>query len=247
MARFRFMVGSASLILLSILSGCAFTPPTALDRYLSEKEKIAKMSPAEREQYRLQKVEETKKKAEQGDVIAQYVMGDIYYEAKDYSSAHFWYLKAAEQGNSFAQNGALINVARDYSEGKGVPRDDVKAAFWLQKGADQGIADAQVKLADMYAKGRGVPRDKAKQIALLQSAARRRNQEAIKILTALGDPGGVVQQIADQDERNRQYTARAAAEANARRAWEQQQQQQQQQPQRWCTQTGGGVVAMMPC
>ncbi|WP_322040021.1 tetratricopeptide repeat protein, partial [Burkholderia diffusa] len=173
-----------------------------------------------------------------------YVLGDVYYEAKDYSSAHFWYLKAAEQGNSLAQNGALINVARDYSEGKGVPRDDVKAAYWLQKGADQDIAEAKVKLADMYAKGRGVRRDNAKRIALLQSAARGRSQEAIKILASLGDPGGVLQQIATEDERNRQNTARAVNEAAARRAWEQ---QQQQQPQRMCTQTGGGVVAMFPC
>jgi len=245
MARFRFMVGSASLISLSILSGCAFTPLTAFDQSHTEADKIAKMTPTQREQYRLQKVAEIKTKAEQGDVISQYTTGNVYYEEKDYVSAHFWFLKAAEQSDSLAQNIALVNVARDYSEGKGVPRDDVKAAFWLQKGADQGISDAQVKLADMYANGRGVPRNKAKQLALLQSAARQRNNEAIKILTALGDPGGVLQQIANGDERNRQNTARAVNEANARRAKEIS--EQQQQPQRWCTQTGGGVVAMMPC
>lgn len=245
MSRFRFMVGSASLILFSILSGCAFTPPTAFDQYRAEADKIAKMTPAQREQYRLQNVAEIKAKAEKGDGTSQYTMGNVYYEEKDYASAHFWYLKAAEQSDSLAQNIALVNVARDYSEGKGVPRDDVKAAFWLQKGADQGISDAQVKLADMYAKGRGVPRNKAKQLALLQSAARLRNKEAIKILTALGDPGGVVQQIANEDERYRQNTERSVNEANARRARESA--EQQQQPQRWCTQTGGGVVAMMPC
>ena len=245
MPRFHFMVVSAVPILVSILmSGCALTPPTAFDQYRAEADKIAKMTPTQREQYRLQKVAEIKTQAEQGDVISQYSMGNFYYEEKEYASAHFWFLKAAEQSDSLAQNGALLNVARDYSEGKGVPRDDVKAAFWLQKGADQGISDAQVKLADMYAKGRGVPRNKAKQLTLLQSAARHRNKEAIKILTALGDPGGVLQQIASEDERNRQNTARAVNEANARRAWEQ---QQQQQPQRWCTQTGGGAVGLFPC
>lgn len=51
---------------------------------------------------------------------------------------------------------AELNLARMYSTGHGVPRDDVEAAKWLRRAADQGCVVAQTVLAAMYIAGRGV-------------------------------------------------------------------------------------------
>ncbi len=51
---------------------------------------------------------------------------------------------------------AELNLARMYSTGHGVPRDDVEAAKWLRRAADQGRVVAQTVLAAMYIAGRGV-------------------------------------------------------------------------------------------
>ena len=41
-------------------------------------------------------------KAITGDAEAQNSLGDKYYNSKDYSSAVYWYRKAAKKGNYFA-------------------------------------------------------------------------------------------------------------------------------------------------
>ena len=46
-----------------------------------------------------------------------------------------------------------------YANGKGISRNYSKAAKWLRKAADQGIASAQYNLGLMYANGNGVPKD----------------------------------------------------------------------------------------
>ena len=51
---------------------------------------------------------------------------------------------------------AELNLARMYSTGHGVPRDDVEAAKWLRRAVDQGRVVAQTVLAAMYIAGRGV-------------------------------------------------------------------------------------------
>lgn len=64
-----------------------------------------------------------KLRAEQGDVIAQFGLGAMYYHGtgvpQDYKQAFYWYEKAANQGNSDAQ----CALGMLYSDGEGVPRD----------------------------------------------------------------------------------------------------------------------------
>ena len=59
-------------------------------------------------------------KAEQGDAIAQNILGNRYANGKgvekDEVEAVKWYLKAAEQGDDFAQ----FNLSLCYAKGKGV-------------------------------------------------------------------------------------------------------------------------------
>jgi TPR repeat protein len=70
--------------------------------------------------------------AHQGDIISQMHLGHLYKdvnEVKDLKKAAFWYLKAAEQGNSQA----MSMIANFYANGIGVEKDLEKSVFWYQK------------------------------------------------------------------------------------------------------------------
>src|SRR5271157_1133680 len=99
------------------------------------------------------------KAAEQGDAVAQYNLGNLYYHGQglpqDYAQAALWFRKAAEQGDADAQ----YNIGRLYDKGQGVPRDYAQAAFWFSNGAEQGHADAQFILGGAYQLGDEVPQD----------------------------------------------------------------------------------------
>jgi hypothetical protein len=61
---------------------------------------------------------------------------------------------AADAGNANAQallGSILLRGAPD------VPRDDQRAAYWMQRAANQGFAQAQLNLGAMYKRGAGVP------------------------------------------------------------------------------------------
>lgn len=60
----------------------------------------------------------------------------------------------AEAGEPNAQ----LGLAGLYIEGKGTPKNDSKANYWLDKAARQGLREAQVMLADRYYAGVGTPR-----------------------------------------------------------------------------------------
>lgn len=68
-------------------------------------------------------------KAEQGDAIAQFNLGSLYYSGnsveKSYEKAVFWFTKAAEQGNLTAQ----YNLGIIYSNGNGIERSYKKAVY----------------------------------------------------------------------------------------------------------------------
>ncbi len=83
-------------------------------------------------------------------------------------------LKKAEMGNAEAQG----NLGWMYFHGEGVPKDEAKAAEWLQKAAVQGDAVAQVNLGRAYASGKGVPKDAAKAVEWWQKAAVQGHAEA---------------------------------------------------------------------
>lgn len=88
--------------------------------------------------------------AEQGDADAQFYLGVAYYEgsgvAKDYEEAVKWYRKSAEQGKEYAQ----IRLADMYYKGEGVPQDYAEAIYWYCKAADQGDPVAQNNLGYAY-------------------------------------------------------------------------------------------------
>jgi len=81
---------------------------------------------------------------------------------------------AAEQGDARAQ----CALGTMYAYGRGVPKDEVKAAQLYEAAAGQKNADAQCALGTMYAYGRGVPKDDAKAVQLYEAAAGQKNADA---------------------------------------------------------------------
>ena len=90
-----------------------------------------------------QDVEETKLLAEQGDALAQYTLGLMYYYGNDVpendAEAVKWYRLAAEQGHVNAQ----WNLGTMYGKGESVPQNDLKAYVWLSVAVAQGSEDAK--------------------------------------------------------------------------------------------------------
>jgi hypothetical protein len=46
-----------------------------------------------------------------------------------------------------------------YDKGIGVPKDDMQAAEWYRKAAEQGLPEGQLNLGDIYTSGEGIPQD----------------------------------------------------------------------------------------
>ncbi len=103
----------------------------------------------------------TRKAAEKGVMLAQFVLGDIYAEKHGNAKAAVeWYQKAVQQGHAEAH----YKLAAIYQHGaKGVEADAQEsvrlyrfAASEMDVFAQMGSADAQHKLANMYQQGQGV-------------------------------------------------------------------------------------------
>jgi TPR repeat protein len=59
----------------------------------------------------------------------------------------------------FGTNVSQFYLGTLYEKGLGVPQDNILAAKWYRKSADQGNTDAQLNLAVLYVYGKGVPQD----------------------------------------------------------------------------------------
>lgn len=96
-----------------------------------------------------------KEKAESGDMNAQYQyarsLSNVSFDEAQ-KQAFAWFLKAAEQGHSGAQN----SVGYRYYYGKGVAQDYNKAFYWYNEAANRGEATAIYNVAICYENGRGV-------------------------------------------------------------------------------------------
>jgi uncharacterized protein len=77
------------------------------------------------------------------------------YNHKSYATAARLFLALAERGHVRAQS----YLAFMYSTGRGVPKNEIAAAWWAQQAAEQGEPSAQYLLGLMYDKGQGVRQD----------------------------------------------------------------------------------------
>mgnify|MGYP000884828319 CR=1 FL=1 len=108
-------------------------------------EKIQEVSP--------EQIAEYIRKADQGDVDAQYNLGIIYYHgegvARNFEEALSWFHKAAEQNDADAQ----YNLGRLYLDAAGPDRDPKQAARWLKLAARKGHPGAMAMLGQMLFSG----------------------------------------------------------------------------------------------
>jgi len=150
---------------------------------------------------------ETFKKAEAGDVEAQYNLGLMYARGdgvpQDYNEAVKWYTKAAEQGDAAAQ----LNLGVMYHEGHGVSQDYKEAFKWCSRAAKQGNHLAQYNLCNMYYSGRGVKQDFREAVKWCAKAAEQGNIEAQSALGLSYQLGQGIEQ--DYKEAAKWYTKAA--------------------------------------
>jgi hypothetical protein len=95
--------------------------------------------------------------AEQGDVWAQFTLGELYRKgeglAQDFAEALRWHLRAAEGLHRTSKH--ILGIM--YRDGIGVSQDPTKAVEWFDKAATGGHRPAQHDLARMYEHGIGTP------------------------------------------------------------------------------------------
>ena len=81
-----------------------------------------------------------------------------------------------------------------YINGRGVPQDNVQAALWLRKAAEQGNRNAQVVLGGLYSDGQGVPQDNTRAVFWYRKAAEQGDDYAQYHLGGLYDKGRSIPQ-----------------------------------------------------
>ena len=89
------------------------------------------------------------KAAEAGHAKAQYYMGSLHQERKQWDGAALWYRRAAEQNQPAAING----LAYLHDLGLGMPQDRAKGAELYLRAANLGWGEAMWNLSQMYGAG----------------------------------------------------------------------------------------------
>ena len=139
-------------------------------------------------------VDELRNVATEGDVAAQFDLGDKYLNGEgvpqDNTEAARWFRLAADQGHAGAQS----NLGVMYRTGRGVPQDDGESLRWYRLAADQGHAGAQFNLGLTYGDGRGVPQDNGEAARWFRLAADQGHAEAQYFLGLLHGAGEGVPQ-----------------------------------------------------
>lgn len=92
--------------------------------------------------------------ANEGNVLAQKMTGDMYYHT-DLAKSFTWYEKAAKQNDT----GSQYTIGFMYENGMGVPQDYHKAVKWYRTAAARYNSRAQNNLGVMYENGTGVRQD----------------------------------------------------------------------------------------
>ena len=134
-----------------LLASCSSTPNPGRSPATSRSEVSAEPEPISFEALKIL--------AEDGDVVAQAYLGQMYGRGVgvevDFKESLEWYRKAADQGFANAQ----ANLGRIYRDGLGVDRDFGKSLRWYRKAAEQGNVNSQANLGWMHWYGMGIPKD----------------------------------------------------------------------------------------
>ncbi len=109
-------------------------------------------------------------RAEQGDVQAQYAVGDMYFKGRgtlvDLEKARIWLERAASKGHRKAE----FRLGYMYLKGRGVVQDDDRAFRLIKASAQKRYAPAQFYLGQMYALGIGVQQSRNRALKWLEAS-----------------------------------------------------------------------------
>lgn len=115
------------------------------------------------------------KAAEKGDVNAQLLLGDYFYNTDPKQSAE-WIKKASDQGNATGQ--ASLGMA--LIMGRGVPEDKAQGIQLLKESADRSNPAGMYGLGTSLINGNGIEKDLKKGVRLIKSAANAGCPEAVE-------------------------------------------------------------------
>ena len=157
-------------------------------------------------------VESMREFAENGDIHAQYFMGELYRDGPllppDWVMARYWFDKAAKQGY----------VAAQYALGKLYLSDDASVhdpelgIQWLEYAAYNGNRDASYRLGKEYLKGESVRRDTRKAMDHIYTSAQAGNLHAQYLLGKLLLQGKAVER---DKEAGIQWLSQAAEQGHS--------------------------------
>ncbi len=154
--------------------------------------------------------------AQQGDVRAQYDLGNMYLKGKgvniDEQKAFEWLEKAAKKGYSKAE----YKLGYLFLKGKGTSRNHAKAAKWLQRAARQGYSPAQFYLGKMYADGMYFKRDYRQALAWLGKAAKQGYWRADDEVQRVRKASRRAERSASQKSTSREKEKRSASDSARR-------------------------------
>jgi hypothetical protein len=133
--------------------------------------------------------------AVEGDPNAQLLYGLAYLEGRyqltpDAGKAAYWLLRAARDGQSYAQ----MEIGKLYVEGKGVDKDPAQATYWWRKAARADVPEAQYLLGKARLDGFGGEKDPARAVHWLTKAAENGNHDAEFLLGKMYKEGYAVAQ-----------------------------------------------------
>jgi uncharacterized protein len=90
-----------------------------------------------------------------GSAMAGFDDGSAAFKRGDYDTAFREFMPLALAGNPRAQG--MIGLMHEF--GLGAPQDDVEAARWYRRSAEQGVPQAQFQMGVLYDTGKGVLQD----------------------------------------------------------------------------------------
>ena len=157
-------------------------------------------------------VESMRELAENGDIHAQYFMGELYRDGPllppDWVMARYWFDKAAKQGYAAAQ----YALGKLYLSDDASVHDPELGIQWLEYAAYNGNHDASYRLGKEYLKGESVRRDTRKAMDHIYTSAQAGNPHAQYLLGKLLLQGKMVER--DKEE-GIQWLSQAAEQGHS--------------------------------
>lgn len=144
-------------------------------------------------------VDDLSARAEQGDAVAQYILGQNYLSGngvqRSTAEARRWYLRAAENGHSEAQ----YEIGYLYERGRSVGKDQDVALNWYRKAAAQENVRAQFKIGLFYEQGWAVLQDLDEALVWYRKAANQGHALAVTVLDRLQTTTAVEEPPPEED------------------------------------------------